>query len=157
MRCSYVEYCKPQLKVDASDMAEKAHVLSVLKFVLLSSISQLHPFMPFETEEINSILSPSFVPLLHQNYFTPSNPLRVQRVNKSLISEVEVILLLLLHRRVTSILSMTCDRSRNSSAICGRTRTRRVSVICFSVPTHRSLLHRWLIWFTDSPDSTSRC
>lgn len=94
---SFVEYCKPQLKLGESGVDEKTHVLSVLKFVLLSCISQLHPFLPFETEEINSILNPSFVPLLHQNYFTASSPLRVASVDNTLISEVEVMAAFSIH------------------------------------------------------------
>lgn len=92
-----MEYCKPQLKLGESGVDEKTHVLSVLKFVLLSCISQLHPFLPFETEEINSILNPSFVPLLHQNYFTASSPLRVASVDNTLISEVEVMAAFSIH------------------------------------------------------------
>ena len=71
-------------------MEEKKHILSVFKFVLESVISQLHPFLPFETEEINSHLSSEFSSLLHKNYFsTSSSALRIPDVNTSLIKEVE--------------------------------------------------------------------
>lgn len=85
--CSYVEYCKPRLK-DAA-LEEKKHILSVFRYVLESVVSQLHPFLPFETEEIHSHLSGNSVSLLEKNYFAASSSLRIADVNDTLIKEVE--------------------------------------------------------------------
>ena len=57
--------------------------------MLESVIAQLHPFLPFETEEINSHLEPDFTSILHKNYFSSSSPLRISAVNHDLIKEVE--------------------------------------------------------------------
>lgn len=68
---------------------EKRHVLSVFRFVLESVVSQLHPFLPFETEEIHSHLTSFSQPILHENYFSSSSPLRLANVNSELVKEVE--------------------------------------------------------------------
>lgn len=88
MNHSFVEYCKPGLK--EKEYENRKHILSVLKYILSSTISQLHPFIPFETEEIHSYLSSiSNNSILHENYFSQSNELRIKQVNNQLIQEVE--------------------------------------------------------------------
>lgn len=50
-------------------------------------VCQLHPFLPFETEEIFSYLSNRS--LLTTNYFTSQPELRVENIDKELIEQVE--------------------------------------------------------------------
>ena len=119
---SFVEYAKPTLKVGLSSSTStssssstttvqdggddkrqaKYRMLCVFNYVLRSVLCQLHPFLPFETEEIFSHLdslsasSSSSTPsrnqtksLLTTGYFTKQSSLRLATINHSLIREVE--------------------------------------------------------------------
>lgn len=92
--CSFVEYAKPSLKMSSSqsttdikNLQAKHELLCVFNYVLQSIVCQLHPFLPFETEEINCHLSTKS--LLTSDYFTSHSELRVKQIDKSLIEQVE--------------------------------------------------------------------
>ena len=55
MRRSYVEYAKPSLKSSAGE--SRYETLCVFALVLERALCQLHPFLPFETEEIHRLLA----------------------------------------------------------------------------------------------------
>ena len=91
---SYVEYAKPTLKkgllsqqIDEESIQKKHQMLCVFNYVLQTVLCQLHPFLPFETEEIFSHLSDRTI--LTTNYFTSQSELRVNNINRTLIRQVE--------------------------------------------------------------------
>ncbi|MDL2258528.1 class I tRNA ligase family protein, partial [Eubacteriales bacterium OttesenSCG-928-K08] len=67
----YIEMAKPRLY--GEDEAAKAHVRSVLVFVLSSSMKLLHPFMPFITEELYKNL-PNAEETIMRTSFPEQNP-----------------------------------------------------------------------------------
>ena len=50
-----MEYAKPSLKSSAGE--ERYDTLCVFALVLERALCQLHPFLPFETEEIHRLLA----------------------------------------------------------------------------------------------------
>ena len=87
----YIEISKPLL--NSNDNKQKLHAVTMLKYVLVNVLKLLHPFMPFITEEIYSMIYPDKILMTeswpeYQRRFSYKNEMNLIDSMKELIVSI---------------------------------------------------------------------